>query len=114
RVPVEGLLAPLRRLVKRRGRVLVVDDDPASRYVLGGLVGQLGFTAEEADNGAEGARRALAEPPVALILDLVMPELNGHEVLRRLRADPRTERVPIVVATSKMLDDEEREALTSQ
>ena len=113
-VPPDWLLGMLRRLTKGRGRVLVVDDDPASRYVLGGLVGQLGFAADEAENGAEGARRALEEPPAALILDLVMPELNGHEVLRKLRADPGTEQLPIVVATSKALDDEERHALTSQ
>src|SRR6185295_20415809 len=66
---------------------------------------------EEAAGGEEGARRAAASPPAAMFLDLVMPSPGGAEVLRRLRADPATARVPVVVVTSKSLEPAERSDL---
>lgn len=110
-VVAEWLLENLRRLLKGRGRILVVDDDAAARYVVGGLLGGLGFATEEATDGLAGARRAEEEPPDALVLDLSMPGLTGDAVLRRLRASPGTARVPVVIATSRDLDVEERGSL---
>jgi signal transduction histidine kinase len=91
----------------RSGRILVVDDDPASRYALARLVGNFAGV-EEAPDGAAGLQRIRAEPPSAVVLDLVMPGLGGLEVLEALRADDATRDVPVVVATSKVLTDEER------
>jgi CheY-like chemotaxis protein len=113
--PVDGawLLGRLRDLLAASaGRsVLVVDDDEASRYVLRGLAGRLGILTEEAADGAEGERRVAEAPPSAVLLDLVMPGLGGAELLRRLRADPATARLPVVVATSKTLDAREQREL---
>jgi CheY-like chemotaxis protein len=103
------LVESLRRLTRAAARpLLVIDDDEASRYVLCELAGRLGLSTEEASDGDEGARRAAASLPSAVLLDLVMPGVDGAEVLRRLRADPATARVPVVVATSKVLDPSER------
>jgi signal transduction histidine kinase/CheY-like chemotaxis protein len=93
------------------GRILVIDDDEASRYVLRSLAGRLGLATEETADGEEGTRRAAVSAPSAVLLDLVMPGLGGAEVLRRLRADPATARLPVVVATSKALDAAERREL---
>jgi signal transduction histidine kinase/CheY-like chemotaxis protein len=112
--PIDGewLLQTLRKLTRPASRpVLVIDDDEASRYVLCGVAGRLGLTTEQAADGTEGARRAAAAAPSAVLLDLVMPGLDGAEVLRRLRADPLTARLPVVVATSKVLDPTERREL---
>jgi signal transduction histidine kinase/CheY-like chemotaxis protein len=109
--PVEGdwLLATLRRLTTAPTRpVLVVDDDQAWRYLLGGIAAGLGFAVVEAADGLAGVQQAGASSPAAVLLDLVMPELEGLEVLRRLRADPATARLPVVVTTSKALDAGER------
>jgi signal transduction histidine kinase/CheY-like chemotaxis protein len=111
-VPEDWLLTTLRRLTARTDRrVLVVDDDDASRYVMRELVRRLGLATEEVADGAEGARKAMAAPPSAMLLDLVMKGLNGAEVLRLLRADPTTEHLPVVVATAKKLERGEREEL---
>jgi signal transduction histidine kinase/CheY-like chemotaxis protein len=111
-VPEDWLLATLRRLVlPSEQHVLVVDDDDASRYVLRELTRRLGLTTDEVADGAEGARRAIATPPSAVLLDLVMTGIDGTEVLRLLRAEPATSSLPVVVATAKNLDREEKEEL---
>jgi signal transduction histidine kinase len=92
-------------------RILVIDDDEISRYVVRGLAVELGIACAEAAGALEGLELARRLSPSALVLDLVMPELPGAEVLRRLRADPATAALPVVVATSQTLALTEREAL---
>ena len=108
--PAPAALVPedTTRVAARRGTVLVVDDDPASRYALSRLLEPLGARVQEAVDGAEGLRLVRAALPSAVLLDLVMPDLGGLEVLEALRADPATRGLPVVVATSKALTDEER------
>ncbi len=91
--------------------LLVIDDDEASRYVVRGLAGQLGLLYEESADGWDGTQRARRERPASIVLDLVMPGLDGREVLHRLRADPVTASVPVVVATSKWLEPGELQEL---
>jgi signal transduction histidine kinase/CheY-like chemotaxis protein len=90
------------------GTVLVIDDDPAARYTLVRLLDPLAIGVEEAPGGAEGLRRIRARRPSAVLLDLVMPDMGGLEVLEALRAAPETRDLPVVVATSKVLADDER------
>jgi signal transduction histidine kinase/CheY-like chemotaxis protein len=85
-------------------RLLIIDDDEADRYVLRSVLRDLPFTVAEASNGEEGLRRAREERPNAIILDLVMPGLTGFEVLDRLKEEPVTADIPVIVLTSKMLD----------
>jgi signal transduction histidine kinase/CheY-like chemotaxis protein len=92
----------------RPARVLVVDDDEISRYLIRGAVASARCTVHEATTGSEGLARALEERPDVVLLDLVMPDLTGIEVLERLRSDPRTSRIPVIVVTSKPLADDER------
>ena len=92
-----------------RKRVLVVDDVAANRALLLDLLGALEFELQEADNGATALALAAAHRPDLVLLDLVMPGLNGIEVTRQLRAAPLTAAVPVVmVSASATLEDEER------
>jgi CheY-like chemotaxis protein len=113
--PVERhwLLDQLRRLTGRDAicRILVIDDDEVSRYLIRGLLDDLPCVITEASTGGEGLRRALLDPPDAVLLDLGLPDLAGHEVLAQLKAGPTTSGIPVVIITSKILDDDERRRL---
>ena len=87
------------------GSVLIVDDDPRARQLTQEAVSQglPDFVIETAVNGAEGLAAMLKNPPDLVILDLMMPEMNGFEVLEQMRADKRTRQVPVVILSSRQL-----------
>jgi CheY-like chemotaxis protein len=109
----EWLLGTLRRLTGRKHQVFIVDDDETARYVLRGLCRQLGLRPVEAMEGGEALQRVAAATPDAMFLDLVMPGMGGAEVLERLRADPSTAALPVVITTSKVLEPSEKQELES-
>jgi signal transduction histidine kinase/DNA-binding response OmpR family regulator len=115
RKPVERawLLQTLERLTTSPAtkRVLVVDDDEVSRYLMRRLLVGVRCEVMEAQNGGEALRLAREARPAAMLLDLVMPELSGGEVIERLQADPETRDIPVIVVTSKVLDATERDWL---
>jgi CheY-like chemotaxis protein len=92
--------------------VLLIDDDEVFRYLVRTRLSGSRFAVSEAAGGAEGLREARAHPPNAIVLDLVMPEVSGFDVLTQLRQDPRTVDIPVVVLTSKRLSSEEQRALS--
>lgn len=94
-----------------RERVLVVDDDVASRYLLGGYLSETRYEVVEASDGARALELVREASPVAVFLDLQMPGMSGEQVLERLRAEPRTEELPVVVYTSRVLDPAARARL---
>jgi len=95
----------------RELRVLVIDDDVASRYVLARWLGTR-YRVEEAATGADGLAAA-ASLPAAIFLDVVMPDLTGFEVLDRLKADPATRAIPVVVYTALNLGSNDRARLAA-
>ncbi|HET9695284.1 MAG TPA: ATP-binding protein [Terriglobales bacterium] len=109
------LIERLRKVVfgKPSKRLLVVDDDEVSRYSLMAMVGTDSFSFVEASTGREGLELAKKIHPDGIVLDLVMPEMSGLEVLQALRADPQTSHVPILVSTSKRLTENERKLIES-
>jgi CheY-like chemotaxis protein len=114
--PVDGsaLLASLQRarvLPERRGAVLVVDDDAGSRRLMCAVLGQLGYRARAVTSAAEGLAEARRSVPLAVVLDLIMPELDGFGFLDRLRQLPGCRKVPVLVWTSKDLSAEEQSRL---
>lgn len=90
-------------------RALVIDDD---RDLLNLVRRTLEFTAgwqvSVATSGAAGVAAALDAPPDVIIVDLMMPEMDGYEVCRRLREDARTARVPVVFLTARRDIEEQR------
>lgn len=83
--------------------VLIVDDDPRNRKLIETLLRVDGFEVTSADSGAAALAAVSAALPDLVLLDLMMPDMDGFEVVRRLKADPVANRVPIVMVTA--LDD---------
>lgn len=106
----DALLEELRRQTAQTGtrKLLVVDDNEISRYILRDLLDQPWLQIVEAPSAKEALARIHEEIPDGIILDLLMPDMSGFELLRRLRADEATERLPILIYTSKELTEPER------
>jgi signal transduction histidine kinase/CheY-like chemotaxis protein len=88
-------------------QVLVIDDDETSRYLIESLLAGSRCTVLQARGGMEGLRMARQSQPGLIVLDLGMEDLSGFDVLQELKADPRTANIPVIIHTSKMLDDED-------
>ena len=82
-------------------RVLVIEDEPDIRELLAFHLEREGYTVTRSGSGAEGLRLARAAPPDLILLDLMLPEVDGFEVCRRLRQDPVTQAVPLVMLTAR-------------
>ena len=81
--------------------VLVVDDDPVIQKLLQVNFEMEGYSVITAGDGEEGLARAQAEHPDAIVLDVMMPKMDGLEVARRLKGDPVTEGIPIILLSAK-------------
>jgi len=81
-------------------KVLVVDDTPHTVKLLADLLGVKGYAVTTAASGEEALAKVAAEPPDLVLLDIMMPGLSGYDVCRRLRADPQTALLPVVLVTS--------------
>jgi CheY-like chemotaxis protein len=93
--------------------VLVVDADPAVLNLTGVALRQLGYRPLCAGGGAEALRVADSDPPDAVVVDLLMPEMDGFEFLTRFRTSAAGRGVPIIVWTAKDLSLQEQAALKS-
>jgi threonine synthase len=112
----EGLLAALRRVSDDRfPNVLIVDDTEEARRLMRRILQAQGnYTIFEAANGRQALEVARKELPDAILLDLMMPEIDGFAVLDALKADPRTAPIPVIVVTAKELTPEEKLRLNGQ
>jgi DNA-binding response OmpR family regulator len=87
-------------------KILIVDDDVDSLKLIGLMLKRNGYEVSAADAGGKALAKAEAEIPDLIILDVMMPDMNGLEVCRRLRANPATAEIPIIMFTAKtMIDD---------
>jgi twitching motility two-component system response regulator PilH len=82
-------------------QVLIVDDSPTEAHVLKGMLEKNGFEVETAENGTEGIERAKALKPDLILMDVVMPGLNGFQATRQLTKDPETSEIPVIIVTTK-------------
>ncbi len=82
-------------------KILVVDDSPTERHVLVELLSQNGYQVITAENGEQGIEVAKAELPDLILMDVVMPGLNGYQATRTLTRDEKTKNIPVIVCTSK-------------
>ena len=114
----EGLLAALRghlpNLKTGTPTVLIVEDDLKTRRLLTELMHLAGYRPLAAGSGAEALSIISKEPADAIILDLLMPEMDGFEVIRRLKASPESSHIPIIVLTGKDLTNQDRRTLKQE
>jgi len=82
-------------------RILIVDDSPTEVHVLKGMLDKNGFEVLTAANGEEGIARAKKERPDLILMDVVMPGLNGFQATRSLTKDQETQHIPIIIVTTK-------------
>ena len=97
-VGAEQRPAPQRMDAKRL--VLVVDDEPEIRMLVQRTFQARGYAVETASDGAEAVEKAVAAVPDLVLLDAMLPRLHGFEACRRLKADPRTRHVPVIMMTA--------------
>jgi signal transduction histidine kinase/CheY-like chemotaxis protein len=114
----DDLLAAVRPIITARVgdgscTVLAIDDDPVAIKLIETVLGEKGFAVVGALSGGEGVQAARTQRPDVIILDLLMPETDGFEVVERLQADPSTAEIPIVILTAKAIAREERERLAA-
>jgi signal transduction histidine kinase/CheY-like chemotaxis protein/putative methionine-R-sulfoxide reductase with GAF domain len=110
----DDLLSALERLDRDqdRHRVLVVDDQAESRSLLRRMIeSRPGYEVLEASGGLEAIRLVQEEQPHIIVLDLMMPDVDGFAVLESVKADEATRSIPIIVVTAKDLTQEERDML---
>jgi twitching motility two-component system response regulator PilH len=81
--------------------VLIIEDDPDQRRLLDRMLGGAGWRIATAPDGEAGLAAARAERPDAIVLDLLMPRLNGFQTCRRLKTDAATRDIPVIIVTTK-------------
>ena len=81
--------------------ILIVDDSPTERHVLSELLTRNGYQVITAESGEEGIEKAKQQQPNLIIMDVVMPGLNGYQATRMLTRDEMTKHIPVVVCTTK-------------
>jgi len=91
--------------------ILVVDDDSNTLRLLSYMLERGGFQVKMAADGEDGLEMAFQQPPDLVVLDVMMPGLNGYQVCERLRADPRTAHVPIIILTARSQRIDQQTAL---
>ncbi|MGH2520917.1 MAG: pyridoxal-phosphate dependent enzyme [Anaerolineales bacterium] len=114
-LPREGLLAALDRLDERVRSIAIIDDNPdALRLIRRILQSKNSYQIYEAQSGRAGLELIRRQQPDLVVLDLMMPEMDGFAVLDALRADEATQDIPVIVVTAKELAPTERDKLTGQ
>jgi DNA-binding response OmpR family regulator len=83
-------------------QILVMEDDPSVRSLLDTLLESEGYTVVTASDGLAGLRQASAQPPALVLLDVMMPDLDGLQVLHELRGDPALVDVPVIAVTGQV------------
>jgi CheY-like chemotaxis protein/anti-sigma regulatory factor (Ser/Thr protein kinase) len=110
----EQLLAALYRaaaMPERKHTLVAIDDDPLAIELVRANLEPEGWTVFGAANGQEGIALVRERQPSAVLLDLLMPGMDGFQVVEALRADPETKAVPVVILTSKSMTQEDKERL---
>jgi twitching motility two-component system response regulator PilH len=82
-------------------KILVVEDSLAQRQMISQLLEKSGLNVTVASDGVEAIEQFKQHNPDLVVLDIVMPRMNGYEVCRRIKSDPKTQHIPVVMCSSK-------------
>jgi signal transduction histidine kinase/DNA-binding response OmpR family regulator len=100
--------------ISARGPILVIEDDPDTLEITCDLLVQAGWSVQAAENSTEAIEVIEKSPPMLILLDLMMPEMDGFEVIKKLRYHPQWQLIPIIVITSVELSTSEYAQLSKQ
>jgi CheY-like chemotaxis protein len=90
-------------------KILYVEDNDDNVYMLKNRLTRAGFTVVIATDGAQGVALAASQQPDLILMDLTLPDIDGTEATRRIKADPATQRIPVIALTANaMAEDRER------
>jgi two-component system sensor histidine kinase/response regulator len=81
-------------------KIMIVDDDPVIRILVSDYLETMGYSVETYEGGPAALERAESEPPDLMLVDMQMPEMNGGQVLQRLRENPNLASVPVVICSA--------------
>lgn len=81
--------------------ILIVDDSPTELHLFQNMLEKSGFETLVADSGEEGVRQAETARPDCILMDVVMPGMNGFQATRKITQDPRTSSIPVIMITTK-------------
>ena len=81
--------------------ILIIDDSPTELHLFQGMLEKNGFNTLVADSGEEGLRQAKTSRPDCILMDVVMPGMNGFQATRKLTQDPATSGIPVIIITTK-------------
>lgn len=92
-------------------QILIVDDSPVMQRLLGYMLTNAGYEVEEASNGPEALEVLGETPPDLIFLDIMMPEMDGFEVLRQIRERYEMKSLPVIILTAKAQDVDRETAM---
>ena len=82
-------------------RILIIDDSPTETFRFKEILSKYGFSTIEASNGADGVTLAKAEQPDLVLMDVVMPGVNGFQATRQITREPTTKHIPVIIVSTK-------------
>ena len=82
-------------------QIMIIDDSPTDTHLLQKMLEKNGYQTVTAENGDEGIEVARREKPALILMDVVMPGLNGFQATRELTTNPETSRIPVIIVTRK-------------
>ena len=94
-------------------RLLYVEDNDDNIYMLKNRLTRAGFTVIIATDGAQGVAMAASEQPDLILMDLTLPNIDGEEAARRIKADPITRRIPVIALTANAMPGDREKALAA-
>jgi two-component system, cell cycle response regulator DivK len=103
--------ANLERHIKMK--ILYVEDNDDNAYMLKNRLSRAGFTVVVATDGAQGVAMAASERPDLILMDITLPDINGEEVTRRLKADPKTKGIPVIALTANAMSSDKEKAIAA-
>lgn len=94
-------------------KVLLVDDDVATATIFATALKKEGFETDHATTGSEGLKKARTEMPDMILLDQILPDTQGNEILKQLKADEKTKNIPVVILSNFNQEELIKEAINA-
>jgi CheY-like chemotaxis protein len=88
---------------ERASRILLAEDDSTNQYVFRAILSAAGYEVEMVENGLQALERVRVNPPSIILLDMMMPVMDGYEAAGRIAADPQLDEIPVVALTARAM-----------